>query len=420
MVSRELRRGVPRGSVVQAVACREARKPHQRVREPAFDRVVEELAAGTDDIVAEALDRLDEHGRSRRRRGRTPLRDVLSTGMLAAVQSTLVRLGRSDPPSRTLPARTRRMIEEWTRHQDGSVVVLLDLVAIAYEVLAERLDQAAEKAEPDAERRWLLAGRFRASLATHARGMRTLVCAASEDGGGPRRGKQFWIQRVLNGEIASCQQLGYDLSGYHTALVCLAPDSREQLRVVAANRSLPILLFAGADGTTTGWLASRHPLPSSDLDEIARTPAVTGRETGMGECLKGADGFRETYRQAVEARTFLATNERGVVRYRDISLLAMLGDNPRVLQAFTERELPGLTGMDLRSAQLRRTLRTYLERGQSTKATGAALQLHRETVRHQLSAVEQRLGHAIAERSGELLVALKLFAVHGQTHAQAA
>lgn len=140
----------------------------------------------------------------------------------------------------------------------------------------------------------------------------------------------------------------------------------------------------------------------------------------MGECLKGADGFRETYRQAVEARTFLATNERGVVRYRDISLLAMLGDNPRVLQAFTERELPGLTGMDLRSAQLRRTLRTYLERGQSTKATGAALQLHRETVRHQLSAVEQRLGHAIAERSGELLVALKLFAVHGQTHAQAA
>ena len=58
--------------------------------------------------------------------------------------------------------------------------------------------------------------------------------------------------------------------------------------------------------------------------------------------------------------------------------------------------------------ELRETLGAYRHHGQSIKAANAVRGVHRETVRHHIGTIEDRLRHPISERSAELILALRL------------
>ena len=77
------------------------------------------------------------------------------------------------------------------------------------------------------------------------------------------------------------------------------------------------------------------------------------------------------------------------------------------------RELGDLIGSDPATRRLRETLRTYLKQGGDTAATAELLTLHANTVRYRIRQSEQRLGHGINQRRGQLELALEMISVLG-------
>lgn len=67
-----------------------------------------------------------------------------------------------------------------------------------------------------------------------------------------------------------------------------------------------------------------------------------------------------------------------------------------------------LTASDAATTELRATLRSYLDSGESLIETAAARHVHRNTVAYRIRRIEVGLGHPVTERRTELYSALLL------------
>jgi hypothetical protein len=336
-------------------------------------------------------------------------------GVTALLHDILERLRKRSGAPTELPAELAGLTRAWAQ-AGGDVACLVELLTHARACLWHELERVAERAVGDAEARWRVFTDAHRVMADYPRALDQLVrqlfdteCRTSLARRRTDRAQR--VKRVLVGDSGTGDELGYDLSQEHVAVVASGIDAEVRVATLARRAGRTLLSVDAPDGAVWGWIGARAPLARTALRELVSWQRGQGGEMAFGEPGAGVNGFRTSHEQALEARRIAQATGDPVVRYDDVTLLALASRDPDAATEFIARELQDLATPDMSNQRLRETLQVYLEHGQSIKRTEAVLGIHRETVRRHLDAAEQRLLHPVAERSAELLVALRLLPV---------
>jgi hypothetical protein len=227
---------------------------------------------------------------------------------------------------------------------------------------------------------------------------------------------------------AATTSIRYPLLWHHLGLVMWYPDAgtegdelarlqrflRELGQVAGAGASP---LFVAADRTCGwGWLPYRAAVADAPAKvrqfTLARPDCPS---VAIGTVASGVEGFRQSHRQAEEARgVAIVSGRRGptVIAATDpgLSVVARLGGDVAGTRDWVATVLGGLATDNENDARLRETLRVYLGCGCSYKVAAEELNLH-------FNSVKYRVGRAVARRGREigsdrLDVELALLACH--------
>ncbi|TQC42933.1 hypothetical protein EEB14_45955 [Rhodococcus sp. WS4] len=225
------------------------------------------------------------------------------------------------------------------------------------------------------------------------------------------------LERVLQGDESNLgeasHRLAYDIAHrYHVGIVVYleSSDGSDTLLVEAAHHALAVLCATQTlimpRGLQTLWAWGNS---SVQLD-VDRLPQLGGPRLAVGRLGYGPIGFRRTHRQALEVHR-IARLHRGPrpssCLYDDVSLLSILLMEPEAAAEFVAFELGDLASDDPKTADLRLTLRTFLE-NHSPNATAAKLHVARNTVTYRLRRAAEILGRPVVERQLETRTALLL------------
>lgn len=242
---------------------------------------------------------------------------------------------------------------------------------------------------------------------------------------GDRPTRRRLVERLLEGEPVDVDQaaasLGYGLGGHHLGVVMAPLQAGAEPRaaldaLAAAYGTANVLALPQGDGTLWAWLGSLTA-PRDEVVGALGAVVLDGVLAGVGEPGLGRDGFRRTHEQAREAeRLGRMTPEpaAGVVRQRDIELVALLcGDAERARRLAADR-LGRLASRDESGERLRETVRVFLACGRSKARAAERLFIHQKTVAYRLARAEELLGRPVAEAGAELEAALLIdLTLHG-------
>jgi sugar diacid utilization regulator len=217
------------------------------------------------------------------------------------------------------------------------------------------------------------------------------------------------VARVLSGEPASSDELGYRLEGHHVAMVVRGTGAETAARAIAATMKPEALVISQTDELAWLWLGSRERFSDRIWKQLeAQLPP--GVRVAAGDCEAGKEGFRLSHRQAQTADRIAGGSERSLIRYSEVALLAAVLEHETARASFVASFLGELAGPGKRNAALRETLNAYFAAGQNAASAAAALGVSARTVRDRLRAIEELLGQRIDARRAELEVALRMVA----------
>jgi hypothetical protein len=130
----------------------------------------------------------------------------------------------------------------------------------------------------------------------------------------------------------------------------------------------------------------------------------------LGTTEQGVEGFVSSTHAARSARTvgLMLREPPLVLRYDDVSLLALLSADRTQARAFVRRELAGLLGEDPMKASIRETLRHFLLEARSRQAAAAATHVAATTVAYRVKRAEELLDRSTLVRTQETIAALQL------------
>jgi transcriptional regulator with XRE-family HTH domain len=222
-----------------------------------------------------------------------------------------------------------------------------------------------------------------------------------------RRAEQ--VGKILAGELADLDRLGYELKGWHVAAI--APDvaSTEALREVATALDRRILEVRQQDGQIWIWFGGRRePDMAELLDALSQSPREQ-TYLALGEPGVGISGWRLSHRQARAVWSAGHREGRGLTRYADVALLAsMLRDELLVTSLHRLFIEPLEAERDGTGKVLKETLKAYFAAGRNVSSAASALKVTRQTVANRLRAVEASLGRSLLQCGLELEAALLL------------
>jgi DNA-binding PucR family transcriptional regulator len=206
-------------------------------------------------------------------------------------------------------------------------------------------------------------------------------------GAGARR--ESTVRLLLDGapvdaEVAGAR-LAHRLDRFNTALIIW--HEQEQPPQGAAERLATALAHAAGERraltispsatTLWAWISSDKPVDADRLADAVHT-APTGIRVALGTSRRGAPGFRQSHDEALAAQRLVighATPER-LIGYRDVEVIALLGDDEERLRHFITDTLGPLAADDPATARLRHTLRLYLQEGDNAARAAQRLNTH--------------------------------------------
>ncbi|MFI6572294.1 helix-turn-helix domain-containing protein [Nocardia fluminea] len=217
-------------------------------------------------------------------------------------------------------------------------------------------------------------------------------------------------------DVASAEQmLSASLRGWHQFATLWTPpgtrDPRSSLRagtalLAAATGKTPMTVEVD-DHNRWVWISSvaRPVLDTEQLAHDLRThPNLS---ITVGDPATGLEGFRQTFRDAQQARAVALTRrEPGLTVHADVALTALFADRVPEMQVWAERVLGALLGTDETAARLRETVRAFLDARGSYTDAAARLHVHKNTVHYRVRKAEELLGHPLGERRLDIEVAL--------------
>lgn len=229
------------------------------------------------------------------------------------------------------------------------------------------------------------------------------------------------VREVLEGRTTdvdeASQRLRYELRRQHVAFVVSSSDERttkdacaiEELAHGIAEElgARELLAVPNGPGSLACWVAFRGGTVSPLTTATAMRPHL---HVAFGEPLDGLDGFRQSHRQALDARRVAVLTDRrsGVTRYEDAALVSMLTNDIDAAKRFVRRELGSLADDTDAARRLTTTLRAFFEEGCSFKRTSRRLGVHGNTVVYRVRRAAEMIGHETTERQLEVRVALQL------------
>jgi hypothetical protein len=384
-------------------------------RRPLLAKIALILELNLDDLSEQLLDHGAGELTASEPTWRLELGHPVKRGVAAALRDALARLTTRAEPPFELPPETLHAAQLWAR-AGFDLGILLSVCFVAGESFWDEFERAMESLSPAAEAALEAQKRAQRSLAGYSARLQELLSSAyareirliSTDG--ERRRSQM-VSHILAGARPRAGELGYEFAQHHLGFISFGDDARAQADGLT-QQPRRRLLASASDGSIWGWIGSRRPFTPDDMAAIVESARVKGSQMAFGEPGHGADGFRRSHRQALQASAaIMAVAPETIARYRDTSLLALLqGCDAAAAREFMEYELAGLLDGDARSADLRRTLEVHLDQGQRIGATGAVLGIDRHTARDRLDEIERRIRSRISDRSAGLRAALLLYA----------
>ncbi len=335
------------------------------------------------------------------------LEEAVRRGVTVGVRDLLARL-RSDghlpeelPPDLVELARLR-----W--NQGTELPDLANAWLVGEEAFWDCFAAMTEQLLDDTALSWHVVKAAREQLNGHSARMFELFRCVHENGlDSPRpngSSRLDAVSRALRGNWVDASELGYNLANSHIALVA---DTSSLLDALADRTGRQILHVPAPVDGVWGWLGGCSRLSDTELDELLAWQRSRDGRIAFGEPAEGIAGFSASHYQALETRGIASATGESVVRFADVRLLIAVLRDSELAKAFVERELGELDHADERMAELRATLRVYLEQGQSVSTTAALRGRNRKTIQRQLHAAEQLIRHDVRDRSDELLVAMR-------------
>lgn len=182
--------------------------------------------------------------------------------------------------------------------------------------------------------------------------------------------------------------LRYRLSQHHVAAILgtddeTTPDSLSRLETAVTALATELCdgatpLTVAADGSTTwAWFPRGPNAEDADVQRIvARIQAaeLNGVRVSLGGTASGVEGFRDSHRQAVDARRVLlngGASARRVIGYRQpgVATAALLAHDIEHARGLVRAVLGPLAADDSSSERQRETLLSFLECGSNYTAT---------------------------------------------------
>lgn len=181
--------------------------------------------------------------------------------------------------------------------------------------------------------------------------------------------------------------------------------AREAARVIGADRVIVLphdaavqiwWTFVGEPRVDAAALLRAHGLPS-------------GVRLALGPGGVGVDAFRASFHGAKEAaRVARASVDGEIWDYDDVAHLALLLSDRAAAGRFVRYRLGPLLGPGERLADIRTTLRRYLETGNSRVIVAKELHIAPSTVAYRVALAEELIGAALRQQPAQLELALQL------------
>jgi len=216
------------------------------------------------------------------------------------------------------------------------------------------------------------------------------------------------VQRLLAGEPVDVSGLPYGFDANHLGLVAVGDGAEAVAQELASVAGRSLLAVRPERDTVWAWLEGRHPLPSSELHEIATARGSTGVRIAIGEPASGLAGWRLTHRQAAAALLIAVRGPEPAVRYADVALLAAVLQDELLATSLWWLYLEPLERERDGGGIARETLRAYFAAERNVSAASVSLGVSRPTVKSRLRAIEERIGTPVHLCAAEIEVALRL------------
>ncbi|GAB6919726.1 hypothetical protein JCM9803A_01760 [Rhodococcus erythropolis] len=364
-----------------------------RVRDNLGDGAVDwalEVGADIATRISEAIPALNE--------GASPLAAVQSATTSTALQALTLIAGIGEPDSALASAEVREIARDFAR-RGMELDALLRAIRVGYAVLAAALlDAATQLVPPDecsAELR-----RISVLLFEELDDFTGVAASAFLDeqsiwAAGVSAGQLELVSKIIDDEFVDPlhaeQVLGYPLGGCHLAMIVWSgPHSKYDLRSVVdpvlrrwgtptATLVIPVglqALWAWGTIVPDPARALRGPIP--DLGEVSVV---------VGELHTGFAGMRHSHLEAraVERLVRLKSSELSTfAAHEDVALEVLLLSDVAQASRFVTRVLGPLADDDMRMADLRSTLKLYLDMDHSLAKVAAVEHVSRNTVTYRV------------------------------------
>lgn len=225
------------------------------------------------------------------------------------------------------------------------------------------------------------------------------------------------VAQLLQGQESDAGKVsaelgGYPINGFNTALIlssqqhyaieALEEMGRDLARQVDVKQ--PLVVRPGGRRVWM-WLATQQEFVATLRPELA---ARSDRHTrvSVGPSRPGISGFVESHHLAQRATDMASRHAGGVLDYRDLELLVLLGCSGDV-DLFVRRTLGELAGSSDHVQRLRETVNAFVRQGTSVDATARHLVVHRNTVRYRLQQAATMLATPLTPSSPEVALALR-------------
>lgn len=227
----------------------------------------------------------------------------------------------------------------------------------------------------------------------------------------PAERRRECVKSLLAGELVDSSELGYDLEGFHLALVVKGEGGEEMARELGRRVDRRLLAVRREEEQTWAcWLGGTRPLKSEPALEVLAELVPDGMLVTLAEPYEGLPGWRLSHEMA-KAALPIAERKGEPVRYADVAILATVVSDDILAALLRETYLDPLKSARDGGQAARETLRAYFESEMNVSATAAALGVDRRTVRNRLKAIEELIGAPLRNSWLNLGIALQMDAI---------
>ena len=211
-------------------------------------------------------------------------------------------------------------------------------------------------------------------------------------------------------------QLGYRLTGQHTAAIIWSEDpdadlgvldrAADQVSAAAGTNERPLTVLAAA-ATRWVWMHGRP--------DVAQLPAdftLPSVRVALGSTASGVDGFRRSHLDALTVQRMLArlSSPQQVATHEEVELVALLTSDPERAERFVKRTLGDL---ETAGKEITEAVRVFVAAECNASHAAARLPTHRNTLLRRLARADQLLPRPLADNIVNVGAALEVLRWRG-------